>query len=86
MALFQKIGPIARKKRSGEIRPAYCRHVHYAAPGTYAACHGERYRLRCWSELKLERQLDRPRSADLVERVETAIRAAGPEAVRQSLD
>src|SRR5690242_19809017 len=37
------------------------------------------------SELKLERQLDRARSADLVERVETAILATGPEAARQGL-
>jgi hypothetical protein len=33
---------------------------------------------RAYSNLKLERQLDRARSANLVERVETAIRAASP--------
>ena len=37
------------------------------------------------SELKLQRQLDRAWSADLVERIESAIRLAGPQAVRQRL-
>src|SRR5258708_2656874 len=37
------------------------------------------------SELKLECQLDRARSADLIERVETTISAAGAQTVRQGL-
>src|SRR5690348_8570514 len=37
------------------------------------------------SELELERQLDRARSADLIERVKSAIRAAGPQTVGQGL-
>src|SRR5262249_21453038 len=36
-------------------------------------------------EPKLQRQLDRARSADLVERVEPPVRAARPEAARQGL-
>src|SRR5262249_21704410 len=36
-------------------------------------------------ELKLERKLDRARSADLVERVETAVRAPGAQTVGQRL-
>src|SRR5262245_18200754 len=42
------------------------------------------FRLAC-SELKLERRLDRARSADLIDRVETAARPAGPQTVRQRL-
>jgi len=41
-------------------------------------------KLRC-SELKLERQLDRARAANLVERAETAIGAARTEAACQRL-
>ena len=41
-------------------------------------------KLRC-SELKLERQLDRARAANLVERVEAAIGAARADAARQLL-
>jgi len=37
------------------------------------------------SEMKLEGELDRARAADLVERTETAIRAAGAETARQRL-
>src|SRR5262245_57307496 len=37
------------------------------------------------SKLKFERQLDRARSADLVERVESPISATGPQTVRQRL-
>jgi len=37
------------------------------------------------SKLKLECQLDRSRSANLIQRIETAIRAAGPQTVRQRL-
>src|ERR1700674_4391560 len=44
-------------------------------PGSTLAC----------SELKLQRQLDRARPANLVERVKPAIRATGPQAVRQRL-
>ena len=35
--------------------------------------------------MKLEGELDRARAADLVERTETAIRAAGAETARQRL-
>jgi hypothetical protein len=37
------------------------------------------------SKLKLKRQLNRARSADLIEGIETATRATSPEAVRQRL-
>src|SRR5258708_6470126 len=37
------------------------------------------------SELKFQRQLDRARPADLIERVESAIGAAGPQTIRQGL-
>ena len=37
------------------------------------------------SKLKLEGELDRPRPANLVERVETTIRATGPQAACQCL-
>ena len=37
------------------------------------------------SELKLKSELDRPRSANLVERVETTIRATGPQAAGERL-
>jgi hypothetical protein len=42
-------------------------------------------RLRASSELLLERKLDRARSANLVERVETDVGAARPQAARQRL-
>ena len=38
-----------------------------------------------WSELKPKSELDRAGAADLVERTETAIRAAGAETARQRL-
>src|SRR5262245_9116093 len=37
------------------------------------------------SELQLRRQLNRPRSADLVQRIETAVRATLAESIRQRL-
>ena len=40
---------------------------------------------RLLSELKLKGKLDRARSADLVERVETATRTSSPETIRQRL-
>ena len=45
------------------------------ARGLHATC----------SKLKLKGELDRPRSANLVERVETTIRATGPQTARERL-
>jgi hypothetical protein len=44
----------------------------------------ERRAVRCL-KLKFKRQLDRARSADLVERVEAAVRASGSQTVRKGL-
>ena len=44
-----------------------------------------RFRYGSLSELKLERQLDRARAANLVERVEASVGTAGAEAARQGL-
>src|SRR5262249_50516140 len=55
-----------------------------ARPPCVSQVSSQRTHTSC-SKLKLKRELDRARSANVVERVETAVRAAGPETVRQRL-